>query len=141
LGEIPALSPEANLAASKVYALEGSAFVVASTQIMSDEGIKTFALPDGSIPPIYNGGGGFASIFGPDSSLLSESLDPTVEGFVTADVDLAMIAYAKNAADPAGHYSRPDVTQLLFDNAPKRAVIGVGSFGTEVAFPDLVSAE
>lgn len=137
LGAIPALSPEANIGASKTYALEGSSFVLTSTQIMSDEGIKTFALADGSIPPIYNGGGGFARIFGPDSSQLSDNLDETVEGFVTADIDLAMINYAKNAADPAGHYSRPDVTQLLFDNAPKRAVIGVGSFGTEIEFPEL----
>ena len=71
LGEIPALSPLANMNASSTYALEGSCFVITSTQIMSDKGIKNFALADGSIPPIYNGGGGFARIYGPDSSLLS----------------------------------------------------------------------
>jgi aliphatic nitrilase len=141
LGVIPALSPTANLNASSTYALEGSCFVITATQMMSDEGIQTFALPDGSAPPVYNGGGGFARVFGPDSSLLSEVLDEHVEGIVTADIDLAMIAYAKNAADPAGHYSRPDVTQLLFDNSRKRTVIGNGRFGTEVEFPDLDAAE
>lgn len=103
---------------------------------MSDDGITTFALTDGSTPAIYNGGG-FATIFGPDSAQLSASLEPYEEGFVVADVDLGHISYAKNAADPAGHYSRPDVTQLLFDNSSKRAVIGDGLFGTEVLFPDL----
>jgi aliphatic nitrilase len=68
-------------------------------------------------------------------------LDPSVEGFVTADVDLSMIDFAKNAADPSGHYSRPDVTQLLFNNAPQRVVIGDGLFGTEIDFPDLDAAE
>jgi aliphatic nitrilase len=141
LGAVPALSALANLNASSTYALEGGCFVITSTQIMSDEGIKVFALADGSTPHIYNGGGGFARVFGPDSSLVSEVLDEHVEGVVTADIDLAMIAYAKNAADPTGHYSRPDVLQLLFDNAPKRVVVGNGAFGTEIDFADLDAVE
>lgn len=142
LDMVPALSHEANVfGASKVYALEGSCFVLASTQMMSDEGANVFALADGSISPIYNGGGGYATIFGPDSSVISTPLAPDVEGFVTADIDLGAIAYAKNAADPGGHYSRPDVTQLLFNNAPQRVVIGDGQFGTEVSFPEITVAD
>lgn len=137
MNNVPALSAEANLAVSRTYALEGGTFVLTSTQIMSDEGARTFALADGSLPPIYNGGGGYARIYGPDSALLSEPLDDTVEGIVTADIDLAAIDCAKNGADPAGHYARPDVTQLLFNNAPQRAVIGTGTFGSEVIFPEL----
>lgn len=108
---------------------------------MSDEGITTFTLADGRTPPIYNGGGGFARVFGPDSSLLSEVLDEHTEGIVTADIDLSAIAYAKNAADPAGHYSRPDVTQLLLDTTKRRVVVGNGSFGTEITFPELATEE
>ena len=52
-----------------------------------------------------------------------------------------MIACAKNAAGPAGHCSRPDVTQLLFDRKPKRAVIGESQHGTEIEFPDLEPTE
>jgi aliphatic nitrilase len=142
LDMVPALSHEANVfGASKVYALEGSCFVLASTQMMSDEGAKVFALADGSISPIYNGGGGYATIFGPDSSILSTPLAPNVEGFVTADIDLSAIAYAKNAADPGGHYSRPDVTQLIFNNKPQRVVVGDGQFGTEIEFPEISAAE
>lgn len=137
LGRVPQLSPEANLAATRTYALEGGCFVVASTQIMSEEGIRTFTGPDGAVPSIYNGGGGFATIFGPDSSLLSSPLDEHVEGIVTADAELSLIDLAKNAADPSGHYSRPDVTRLLFDNRPRRVVEGAGTFGTEASFPEL----
>ncbi len=137
LRQVPALSPEANIGASQTYALEGGTFVLTSTQIMSDDGARVFALADGSLSPIYSGGGGFARVFGPDSSLVSNTLDEHEEGIVTADVSLAAISYAKNAADPAGHYSRPDVTQLVLHGAPQRAVIGDGLFGTEVAFEDL----
>ena len=33
-----------------------------------------------------------------------------------------MISVAKAAADPAGHYARPDVTRLLFNNRPGHRV-------------------
>jgi aliphatic nitrilase len=39
-----------------------------------------------------------------------------------ADIDLGMISIAKAAADPAGHYARPDVTRLLFNNRPAHRV-------------------
>jgi len=39
---------------------------------------------------------------------------------------LGKIAYCKAAADPAGHYSRPDVTQLLLNKRPQSAVIYTG---------------
>jgi aliphatic nitrilase len=39
-----------------------------------------------------------------------------------AEIDLGAIGVAKNAADPAGHYSRPDVTRLLFNRKPYKRV-------------------
>ncbi len=39
------------------------------------------------------------------------------------DIDLSMIAYAKAAADPAGHYSRADVTRLMLNAKPQRPVM------------------
>ena len=61
-------------------------------------------------------------IYGPDGSPLAEKLPETEEGLIYAILDLGAIGVAKNAADPAGHYSRPDVVRLLFNNKPSRRV-------------------
>ena len=42
---------------------------------------------------------------------------------VIADIDLGMISLAKAAADPSGHYSRPDVTQLLLNKTRREPVV------------------
>ncbi|WP_258803633.1 carbon-nitrogen hydrolase family protein [Pseudarthrobacter sp. NS4] len=123
LGNVPALSPESLMACSQTYALEGSAFVITATQIMSDDGARKFPTADGGPTPVYTGGGGYARVYGPHSGLITEPLDPTQEGIVYADIDLADIDLAKNTVDPAGHYARADVTRLIFDDTPRTPVI------------------
>ncbi|MDJ1371423.1 carbon-nitrogen hydrolase family protein [Gulosibacter molinativorax] len=123
LGMVPVLSPEALIATTLTYALESSAFVVMSTQIMSDEGARVFPTADGGPTPVYTGGGGFARVYGPDTTVLTEALDPTEEGIVYADIDLAAIDSAKNTLDPAGHYARADATQLVLNTTPRRPVL------------------
>ena len=123
LGNVPALSPESIMACSQTYALEGSAFVITATQIMSDDGALKFPTADGGPTPVYTGGGGYARVYGPHSGLITEPLDPTEEGIVYADLDLADIDLAKNTVDPAGHYARADVTRLIFDDTPRTPVI------------------
>ena len=49
---------------------------------------------------------------------------------MTADIDLAEIARAKNFADPVGHYSRPDIFRLIVNFAPQPCVQEVASSGT-----------
>lgn len=116
-----ALGAEVNNAASRVYAVEGSCFVLAPcatvSQAMVDEVCDR---PDKHA--LLHAGGGFAAIYGPDGSSLAEKLAPDQEGILYADIDLGAIGVAKNAADPAGHYSRPDVTRLLFNKKPARRV-------------------
>src|SRR6266581_3896226 len=111
-----ALGAEVNNAASKIYAVEGSCFVLAPcatvSQAMIDEICDT---PDKN--QLLHVGGGHAVIYGPDGSSLAEKLPPDQEGILYADIDLGMIGVAKNAADPAGHYSRPDVTRLLLNTS------------------------
>ena len=86
-------------------------------------GVQTCALP---ISPekhqFLHVGGGFAVIYGPDGAPLAKPLPPDKEGLLYADIDLGMISVAKAAADPAGHYARPDVTRLLFNNRPANRV-------------------
>lgn len=68
-------------------------------------------------------GGGFARIYGPDGSPLGTPLGEKEEGLVIADIDLGTISLAKTAADPAGHYARPDVTRLLLNQTPGDRVV------------------
>jgi aliphatic nitrilase len=72
--------------------------------------------------PLVHAGGGHAVIYGPDGSPLAAKLPEDQEGMLIAEIDLGAIGVAKNAADPAGHYSRPDVTRLLFNNKPAKRV-------------------
>lgn len=142
LGDVPALSPETLTSATRTYALVGSAFVIMATQIMSDDGALDFPTVDGGPTPIYTGGGGYARVYGPDSSLLTEPLDPAKEGMVTADIDLDAIVLAKNIVDPAGHYARPDVTRLILDDRPHRPVVRLQAEEAQLsALPDEQDAE
>ena len=112
-----ALGPELNTAANQMYAAEGQCFVLASSATVSTEMIKVLCdTPDKH--ELLKSGGGFSMIFGPDGQPLAEHLPEDVEGIIYAEIDLSMISLAKSAADPVGHYSRPDVTRLLFNPNP-----------------------
>jgi nitrilase len=118
-----ALGPEVNNAASRVYAVEGQCFVLAPCATVSAEMIQTLCGDDPTKRQLLLQGGGFTAIYAPDGQLISEVLPEGQEGLVYADLDLGMISLAKAAADPAGHYSRPDVTRLLLDKTPGDRVV------------------
>jgi aliphatic nitrilase len=80
-------------------------------------------------------GGGFARIFAPDGRELGEALPEDAEGLVYADLDLGLISLAKAAADPAGHYGRPDVTRLLLDTSRHECVVRIGAAETPAVAP------
>ena len=116
-----ALGAEVNNAASQIYAVEGSCFVIAPCAVVSQEMIDLLCdTPDKH--PLLHVGGGFTVIYGPDGARIGDKLAPDAEGIIYADIDLGMISVAKAAADPAGHYARPDVTRLLFNNRPAHRV-------------------
>ncbi len=139
-----ALGPEVNTSLSQTYAAEGQCFVLASSAIVSQEMFdmlcdtpeKAELLHPGSGKP----GGGASMIFGPDGRPLCDPLPEDQEGILYADIDLGMITLAKAAADPVGHYSRPDVARLMlnrkrgqrvqdFDASP--AVVAVSELALE----------
>jgi nitrilase len=125
------LSPEANLAASQVYALEGQCFVVAPCAVVSKAMVDMLVDTPAKAPLLLEGGG-FAQIFGPDGKPLCERLPETEEGLLYADIDLGFISVAKAAFDPTGHYSRPDVVRLLFNKKPAARVHAFDPEYTEV---------
>jgi aliphatic nitrilase len=67
-------------------------------------------------------GGGFTMIYAPDGRALCEPLAEDEEGILYADLDPAVISIAKAAADPAGHYSRPDVVRLVVNREKRRVM-------------------
>jgi aliphatic nitrilase len=95
-----------NSAASQIYAVEGSCFVVAPCAVISQEMIDLMCdTPDKH--QLILVGGSFTVIYGPDGARIGDKLAPDQEGIVYTDIDLAIIPVAKAAADPAGHYARP----------------------------------
>lgn len=116
-----ALGHQANNAASAVYALEGSCYVLAPCATVSQEMYDLLVETEAQAEMISIGGG-FAQIYAPDGSPMCENLPETEEGLLFADIDLGAIAVAKSFADPVGHYARPDVTQLWINRHPQNRV-------------------
>ena len=116
-GKAYSLGPELNMAVSSVYAAEGQCYFLAPCGVVSADMVELMADTPAKqelLPP----GGGHAMIFGPDGAPLCNYLQEDAEGLLYADIDLSAISIAKSFADPAGHYSRPDVTRLLLNTAP-----------------------
>ena len=116
-GKAYSLGPELNMAVSSVYAAEGQCYFLAPCGVVSAAMVELMADTPAKqelLPP----GGGHAMIFGPDGAPLCNYLQEDAEGLLYADIDLSAISIAKSFADPAGHYSRPDVTRLLLNTSP-----------------------
>ena len=118
-----ALGAEVNNAASRIYAVEGQCFVLAPCATVSKEMVQMLCGDDPTKRQLLLAGGGFTAIYAPDGQLMHAPLAEDQEGIVYADLDLGMISLAKAAADPAGHYARPDVTRLLLDKTPGDRVV------------------
>lgn len=131
-----ALGPEVNNAASRIYAVEGQCFVVAPCATVSREMVDLLCGDDPTKRQLLLAGGGYTCIYAPDGQLMHEPLPEGQEGIVYADIDLGMISLAKAAADPAGHYARPDVTRLLLDRTPGDRVVQRARVAQEVATDD-----
>lgn len=129
-----ALGKEVNGAATMTYAAEAQAFVVSSTTIITDQMHEVLGSNDMQRDMVRLGGGQ-AMIHGPDGRPLAEPLAPDAEGIVYADIDLSMIAYAKAAGDPAGHYARPDVARVVFDSTRRQNLEDTAGPASERASP------
>lgn len=118
-----ALGHEVNNGASMLYAVEGSCFVIGACALVSKEQQDILCEGDPLKEALCPVGGGYTKIYAPDGQSIGNVIPDTEEGIVFADIDLSMIAYAKAAADPAGHYARPDVTRLLINRKAQRPVM------------------
>lgn len=71
-------------------------------------------------------GGGFSMIYGLDGHPLCSPLPEDEEGILYADLDPTKIVLSKSAADPVGHYSRPDTVRLVVDKTRRKVMSVVG---------------
>lgn len=139
-GAAQALSPEVNTAASRVYAVEGQAFVLAPCALVGQAAMDTFCDTE-TKKNLLKLSGGHARIFGPEGSELATPLAPDQEGILYATLDPAMIAIAKSAADPVGHYSRPDVFRLLINRNHTPKTVDVATLADVEPAADLYAVE
>lgn len=116
-----ALGIEANMAASRTYALEGQGFVLAVTSLVDDDVMDRLCDTE-ERRSLLERGGGTTTIFAPSGETLAGPLGYEEEGILIADLDLGAIRRAKQAADPAGHYARADATRLLVNRQPREPV-------------------
>ena len=116
------LGAEVNTAAALMHAVEGQCFVLSACATVSADMIELMCDTEAKKQFLLEGGG-YANIFGPDGSVLAKPLDEKEEGLLVAKIDLSMISIAKAAADPTGHYSRPDVFRLMFNSKPNPRVM------------------
>ena len=115
------------MAATQIYAVEGSSFAIAATTVTGTAGVELFCETEEQAALLGGGGGGCSRVYAPDGQIISNLLDEHTEGIVYAEIDLSLIPLSKAAADPSGHYSRPDVTRLLLDKRPQPAVEVIGA--------------
>ncbi len=105
---------------TRQYAYEGKCFVVVACGVLDAD-----AVPEhwrGSSPAqgqIANGG---SAIIDPEGNYIAGPVyeDETI---LYGEIDLAQVAASKRMVDVAGHYSRPDVVRLLFDQSPHRPLV------------------
>src|SRR5699024_6467704 len=139
-GAANALSPEVNTAASRTYAAEGQSFVLAPCGVVGEAAMDKFCNTDLK-KQLLKIGGGHARIYGPDGSELATPLSPTTEGILYAQLDPSMISIAKSAADPVGHYSRPDIFRLLVNRNPTPKTVNVQTQADTHSAEDLFEVE
>ncbi len=122
-----ALGPEVNIdGASLMYAVEGGCYVLASVAVTGQDCFDTLCDTPDKVhllnPRTGKPGGGYSMIFGPDGRKLAEPIPEDQEGILYAELDPAMIAIAKAATDPVGHYARPDVLSLILNRSTRNVV-------------------
>jgi len=99
----------------RAYAFEGQTFILNSTTTMNERETAWYHELDPNTVGALEPGGGIAAIVNPACNYIGGPLEHQ-EGMVVAEIDLEEVLAAKFMIDSAGHYSRPDIFQLIFNN-------------------------
>jgi nitrilase len=101
------------------HALESGCFVINSTGWLSPEQVQQITADEKLQKVLY--GGCYTAIISPEGSLLSEPITAG-EGMAIADLDFSLITKRKRMMDAVGHYSRPDLLQLVLNKSQNSVI-------------------
>src|ERR1700738_965695 len=101
------------------HALESGCFVVNATGWLTEEQIAKIS-PDEKLRRAWRGGC-MTAIVSPEGAHLVPPLTQG-EGILVADLDLGLIVKRKRMMDSVGHYARPELLSLLWDDRPTAAL-------------------
>ena len=121
-GILYSFSGEACVAVSRSYALETQTYVI-HVGGLCDQATFDLLADDEEKRKLLRVGGGISQIIDPNGETIAGPLGDDEEGLLIADCDMSKIPAAKMANDPAGHYARADVTQLLLNRCPRRPLV------------------
>src|SRR6201992_2755255 len=97
------------------HALESGCFVVNATGWLTEEQIAKISPEEG--PRRGLRGGCMTAIVSPEGNHIVPPLT-SGEGILIADLDMALIVKRKRMMDSVGHYARPELLSLLWDDRP-----------------------
>lgn len=121
-GLLYSFSSDACVAVSRSYALETQTYVI-HVGGLCDQATFDLLADDDEKRTLLRVGGGCSQVIDPHGETIAGPLGDNEEGLLIADCDMSKIPAAKMANDPAGHYARADVTQLLLNRRPRRPVV------------------
>ena len=112
------------------HALESGCFVVNATGWLTEEQIAKISPEEG--PRRGLRGGCMTAIISPEGNHIVPPLT-SGEGILIADLDMGLIVKRKRMMDSVGHYARPELLSLLWDDRPTAAMrksVSTPSFST-----------
>lgn len=108
---------------TRFIAIESRSFVISASGLLRKEDLPADfpALKEMmQVPSDFFANGG-SCIASPDGSWIHEPLADK-EALITAEIDHKLVRKERQNFDPAGHYSRPDVTQLVVNRERQKLI-------------------